>query len=171
MSETKPVHPRQGLSTSHSRHEFETVDAKTNKKFKVKTWGSNSNDSIPVKACYTRESNLTYRDGGSKQKQPQIQPGRWLQHRRQWQTSRRRRRATRGATVRHIFFMLLFWVLEYIHLFVAMTVSRLKSFLLSIHFNKSNTCWICLDANQLAKISKLIHYSVLCVMPHLTSIW
>ena len=38
-----------------------------------------------------------------------------------------------------------FWVLEYIHGFVAMTVSRLKRFLLSRHINKSNTWWFCLD--------------------------
>jgi hypothetical protein len=60
---------------------------------------------------------------------------------------------------------------QYIHGFVAMTVSRLKSFLLSRHINKSNTWWSCLDANHIAKINKLINYSVLCVMPYRTSIW
>jgi hypothetical protein len=46
-----------------------------------------------------------------------------------------------------------FLVLEYIDGFVAMIVSRLKSFLLSRHINKSNTCGrVNFENNWLLKI-------------------
>ncbi len=42
---------------------------------------------------------------------------------------------------RVIFLCCFFLVPEYIHGFVAMSVSRIKSFLLSRHINKSNILW------------------------------
>ena len=52
----------------------------------------------------------------------------------------------------YAFYVAFFWVPEYIHGFVAMSVSRIKSFLLSRHINKSNILWFYLNANHQAKI-------------------
>ncbi len=63
VSETKLVHPHQVISSRQDKPEIQGQNSKR----------GNSDNTIPVKVCYTRESNFNYRDGSSKQKQRQIQ--------------------------------------------------------------------------------------------------